>query len=360
MVVNITCSGTPFQIGQHHGSKCKKEVHGSIVFYSAYFLKNAKLDWPAAKAVAERFVPSLNSNCRHLVEEMKGIADGAGVEFLDIVALNVRTEISMGLLSDGCTALYCQESGVLAQNWDWEVPQGENIVVMHVIQRDMPSLITVTEAGIVAKVGLNSSGVGATLNAIRARGVDYSYLPVHVALRLVLESTSRAEAVTLLTKTGVASACHIAVADGDGGVSGLECSFAEIQTLSVDEDGFYTHTNHYLVEHSGSKEAVLLPDSKLRLQRVNYLLRHAGMRKDTGGAMDQVEKILEDEDNYPTAINRAVSDQSASATLFGIVMDLKDKTARVRIGRPTEAIDSLKLAFNPKDVGSRGYQCVCM
>lgn len=34
--------------------------------------------------------------------------------------MNVRTEISMGLMSDGCTALYWKLNGaaLLAQNWD--------------------------------------------------------------------------------------------------------------------------------------------------------------------------------------------------------------------------------------------------
>lgn len=53
-------------------------------------------------------------------EEMRGIADGAGVELLDIVTLNVRTEINFGLFSDGCTALswHTRDTAFLAQNWD--------------------------------------------------------------------------------------------------------------------------------------------------------------------------------------------------------------------------------------------------
>lgn len=371
MTVHINCSGTPFQIGEQHGSKSKVEIQRSIIFYKALFLEKAKLDWQSAKNTAERFVPALNATCPHLVTEMQGIAEGAGIEFLDILALNVRTEISMGLLSDGCTAVYSQESGLLAQNWDWEVPQRENLVVMNISttpgsnidKSSSPSqLVTITEAGMVAKVGLNSSGVGVCLNAIRARGVDYARLPVHIALRLILESASREEAVSRLEQVGVASACHILVADGDGGVSGVECSFAELQTLSADGDGFYTHTNHYLLQHSGPagpiREAVLLPDSKIRLQRANYLLRQ---QADIAGrvTMDGVEKILEDEDNYPTAINREVSDQSPSATLFSVVMDLKGKTARVTIGRPTEAIDKFKLAAAMSSKND-GHMCLCM
>jgi hypothetical protein len=62
---------------------------------------------------------------------MKGIAEGAGVKYEDILALNVRTEIAFGsFVSDGCTALSWLDKtkgegkgqkSYLGQNWDWDV-----------------------------------------------------------------------------------------------------------------------------------------------------------------------------------------------------------------------------------------------
>ena len=51
---------------------------------------------------------------------MKGIAEGSSLPFLTILAMNIRTEISMGLLSDGCTSFAWRTDDVslLAQNWD--------------------------------------------------------------------------------------------------------------------------------------------------------------------------------------------------------------------------------------------------
>lgn len=51
---------------------------------------------------------------------MQGIADGSRRDLLDIVAINVRTEINFGLFSDGCTALswHTAEHALLGQNWD--------------------------------------------------------------------------------------------------------------------------------------------------------------------------------------------------------------------------------------------------
>lgn len=49
-----------------------------------------------------------------------GVADGAECNILDIIALNVRSELVFGRFSDGCTSLYCgdKEYAYLGQNWD--------------------------------------------------------------------------------------------------------------------------------------------------------------------------------------------------------------------------------------------------
>ena len=135
------------------------------------------------------------------------------------MALNIRTEINYGLFSDGCTALawHTQDKAFLAQNWDWETPQRENLVLLHIKKDGGPRIAMVTEAGIVGKIGFNEHGVGVCLNAIKMKGMDVARVPCHLGLRLVLESRSREEAVATLEKTGVASSCHMLVADAAGG-----------------------------------------------------------------------------------------------------------------------------------------------
>lgn len=375
-LLHIHCSGTPFDIGYIHGSAAKAHIHRSLGFYTAYFQQKARLDWPSATATAERFLPFLTKQYPHLVEEMSGVAAGAGVGFSDILALNVRTEISMGLMSDGCTSLYCSRLGadgsglpILAQNWDWERAQRDSLVVLHIASspasgeeerngrsRRQPAISLITEGGIIGKIGLNSSGVGICMNAIRARGVDFARLPVHLAMRSVLECSSHAEALALLTTVGVASSCHLLIADSsEGGVTGLECSYADILPLQVNEDGLYTHTNHWLLKHAGSDgrpitEALSLTDSVPRLKRLNSLLVEEKGREGGRDPVCKVEELLEDETNYPGSINKAPSPGNGAETLFSIVMDLKRPVAKVRIGRPTEAVDSFELRFDEKTV----------
>lgn len=64
-------------------------------------------------------MPYLSASWPDYVAEMEGIAAGAGVEFLDILAMNVRTEIAFGAFSDGLLSLVFQtllSSSLFAQS----------------------------------------------------------------------------------------------------------------------------------------------------------------------------------------------------------------------------------------------------
>ncbi|KAK6396801.1 hypothetical protein LTR65_008699 [Meristemomyces frigidus] len=209
-MLQITCSGTPYEIGLKHGQEAKVQVSRSMKFYAGMFQETAKMSWPKVQDLAMTFEPVMRRKWPAYLEEMNGVAEGAGVELADIIALNVRTEIAFGLFSDGCTALSWKtnDASFLAQNWDWMEAQKENLIILTIEQQGKPTIKMVTEAGLIGKIGLNSAGVGVCLNAIRVKGMDPTRIPCHLGLRMVLESNSREEAVQTLEKYGVASSCE--------------------------------------------------------------------------------------------------------------------------------------------------------
>lgn len=281
---------------------------------------------------------------------MRGLSAGAGVEFPSILALNVRTEIGYGLATDGCTAFGWKvptspssssfsSSGkptstpsFLAQNWDWESAQAPNIISLHITKPNTPAMHFMTEAGIIGKIGLNSQGVGVTLNAIAARGVDVNKLPCHLALRTVLECTSREEAVRVLTERGVASSCHVQIADAATGGVGLENTSVDTVMMEQDNRGMIAHSNHFVFQHKEECANKALPDSVERLVRIRELLGNSMEEP----SMEGLKGLLRDEKGYPTAICRARTEESSLATLFSVVMDLGEGYGVVKMGRPTE------------------------
>jgi len=199
----------------------------------------------------------------------------------------------------------------------------------------------ITEAGIIGKIGMNEKGVGCTLNAIKAKGVSFSKLPCHLALRTVMESESRDAAVETLERMGVASSCHILVADSTGGI-GLECSSEDIMKLKMNREGIVTHTNHFILKH---KEGVIeprnwLPDTGFRLKRVGELLNAA---KEEQPSQEAVDRLLKDEMEGDGASICRSAKKDSMATLFSIVMDLRNKNARVTVGRPASPTQKLVL-----------------
>ena len=302
-------------------------------------MQKANKSWPEVSEIAKQFQPYLQSTWPEYLEEIRGIADAVGVPFESILALNVRTEIGFGMLNDGCTAFAWKtdKESFIAQNWDWQAEQRDNIICAKISQAGRPTIHMMTEAGIIGKIGLNSAGVGVTLNAINARGVAFDKLPCHLALRTALNSTSLPEAKMKLNKAGVASACHIQVADTDNGSIGFENTAVDQVELSM-KNGIITHSNHLTVAHDGVADKAMLVDSPFRLDRVRELLGNVEQPD-----MSRLQEVLKDRKGEPAAINRSATEKSSVETLFSIVMDLTEKKAVVKMGKPTEEGETFEL-----------------
>ena len=217
-------------------------------------------------------------------------------------------------------------------------PQKRNLILTKITQPSKPTLIQVTEAGIVGKIGFNSSGVGTLLNAIKVHGVDASRLPVHFGLRMALESHSVAEAVQKLESYGMAASAHILIGDPSTSL-GLEFTKSTFAHCQPDTVGRVAHSNHLLHEHPGETDTVGLKDS---LTRVATMVENAG-KLGVEADWEGFSKLFEDEQNAPGSICRTETKETGSATLFNIVMDLGAKRAVVKLGRPTEVEERVLL-----------------
>ncbi|KAE8443117.1 hypothetical protein EG329_002361 [Mollisiaceae sp. DMI_Dod_QoI] len=356
MVSIIECAGTPHEIGFAHGSKAAAQVASSIEFYKWMFDKFQGLSWSDALIEAEKFVEPIKIKWPRYYEEMQGLAIGAGVSFLDVVALNVRSEIAFGLFSkdtskpmesDGCTSLAWRTTNgksVISQNWDWMSAQKKNVVVLNIKQigTELPEIKMATEAGMIGKIGFNSLGVGCCMNAIRAKGIDASRMPVHFGSRTILESKSTADAVAKLKKVGIASSIHLLIADPKEAV-GLECTSTGFEELRPDKLGRLCHANNLLAQHPPEVyEPLWLKDSPLRTARMREIATSDVSSK---ASFDTILDLYKDETTLPGAINRQEAGDSRSATLFNIIVDLSAKKGVLSMGRPTEIEEQITLEF---------------
>ncbi|KEF60506.1 uncharacterized protein A1O9_02067 [Exophiala aquamarina CBS 119918] len=349
-VPQLTLRGSAWEIGLAHGKQIPNRIKTSIANYQRLFLDLAEADWPESVRRAEEFLPALEQHEPELVEEMKGIATGAGVDLGDILALNLRSEISLTNYSDGCTSIVTKDSSgkntFVAQNWDWVEEAGMATAFFDVQKTGTPRIRMLGEAGILAKFGFNDAGVGICMNAIRCGTIDRNALPVHLAMRRVLECKSFDEGFALLKQRGLASCVNLAIADRGGKFATIECTPKGLCPIYPEPGSLRTfHTNHLWspnVPH-GIRDHPSA-NSFTRLERIKEL------SENQEPSVQKIREWLSDEQGAPTSICRSTPPGAKGIermiTLSTIIIDLQASKAEVSLGKPSLSPPVLTLSMD--------------
>ena len=340
----ITVSGTPYERGLTYGQLCREEVGVSIKVYQMLFDGLKNLAWEDARRISEKYLNLTRDFEPDYAEEMRGIADGAGVDILDIAALNARTEVMFSQVSKDevseCTTISLvppatkDEHVIAAQNWDFHAYLRDCIVIVHVKQEDKPDFVMVAEAGMIGGIGMNDRGIAVMLNALRAE-VACEGIPLRARMRAMLDAEILSDAYVRGSHAPV-SVANLIATHKDGVAIAFEMDSRTVEPM-IPEDGVLLHTNHYIgpkmymkndVNHMGS--------SYIRLQRVRTLVKecHGNI------TIDDIKRILSDHAGYPQSIcdHENMKDPVAKrdATNFGIIMDLTDNCIYLAPGNPCE------------------------
>jgi isopenicillin-N N-acyltransferase-like protein len=335
----VEISGPPRVRGRQHGEQAAPRIRRGVAQYTEQLAKDA-LSGEALVEVVHRFLPTIAAFDADYVEEMRGIAEGAGCPFEDVVLLNARTEI-LKLAKrraagdrepepDGCTGLVVLPAAaadgrlIHAQNWDWRVECAETAVVLRIRRDDGPDILTFTEAGGLARSGFNAAGIAITANYLESDR-DYSQTGVPLALirRKVLETPHFALALRAAYATPKSASNNLMLSQAEGVAIDLEC--APDETFQVlPEAGLLVHANHWRSPVALAKQRdtgiANTPDSLYRDIRVDALLRPQTGRIDRAA----VKAALFDDWQTPWSVCRPPRPSLAnnmSATVAMIVME---------------------------------------
>lgn len=149
-----------------------------------------------------------------------------------------------------------------------------------------------------------------------------SLLPIHLLLRLVLESDSMAMAIDRLHSLGgCATSAHMLIADPTGS-KGIEISPKGIWIVEENEKRIVAHSNHFIKSHLVD-EPGWLEDSPFRIKRMlelsSKLVEDKYRSKLT---LEKMRNLFRDRANAPAAICRSLG-SGEIMTLFNIVMELE-------------------------------------
>ncbi len=347
----IEVSGSARERGQQHGIKARARIELSIANYARLFAY-CGIDWQRAQRLGSGYRDIIGDLDPALLAEIEGIAAGAGRRVDEILALNARTEIlppsypgdahpdqgriaaanaKSGVPDWGeCTAVAVKPAQsatgatLLAQNWDWLGAQRAALVLLRVRGEDGASCLTLTEAGMLAKIGLNDRGFGVCLNILRsADDGAHAGVPVHVLLRALLARAGVADAIAFAQKLSFGASSNVLCADAAGDTAALEFSPRGLDVIRG-ADAALCHTNHFLAPAAAKHQASLAPSLSTlpRLARIRALTRaHQGKF-----SVADLERMLRDEADGFLSICRspdpALAPEVRIETVASVVMDL--------------------------------------
>ena len=338
----ITVQGTPYERGRTYGELCKEEIDVSIRVYQMLFDGLKGISWEAARKISEHYLSLTRDFEPDYAEEMRGIAEGASVDLLDIAALNARTEIMYSAKAEvkECTTLSLMPPAtadgrvIAAQNWDFSGLLRDSVVIVHVYQEDKPNFVMVAEAGMIGGIGMNERGIAVMLNALRAE-VPCQGIPLRARMRAMLEAETLSDAYVKGSHAPV-SVANLIATHKDGVAIAFEMDSETVEPM-IPEDGVLLHTNHYIgpkmylandVNHMGS--------SYIRLQRIKALVKECHGKI----TVENVMRMLRDHAGYPQSIcdHENLKDPvvKRDATNFGVIMDLSGNCMYLAPGNPCE------------------------
>jgi isopenicillin-N N-acyltransferase like protein len=358
-IPRVRVTGTPYERGRQYGAQARTRIHLSVQAYQRVFAHYAGWDWPAVRRAAAGFETPVAAFRPAYLAEMRGLADGAGLDLADVLAINVRTEVMYAAKARQaplatrvpqppaeCSAFAVvpatggPAATLLGQNWDWLLHSAQTLIVLEARPDDGPDFVTVVEAGLLAKVGLNAAGLGLVTNALVTDADTGSPgIPYHVLLRAILDCATVTEALQVLQAGMRSSSANYLIAHASGAALDVEAAPGDFTRLYPHFPGHgpLLHTNHFLSPCPSPVQDVSLwamPSSAVRLQRLR-----AGAR--TAATLDDFRALLADHADYPHSICSHPDPDDhpleQGATIASVLMDLNARRVWLAAGNPCQA-----------------------
>lgn len=355
----LTLSGSPGTLGLGHGKRFAPLVRKNLAFYLGWLGKAAgNKERAELLGLARGFLGPLREHLPAQLEEMEGIARGAKVPLIEVVAMNARTDmLVMGRRSaarraasaservkPGCTALALRGGSggaprlALGQNWDWVKALDGGTVLLRLKPKGGPALVTFTEAGMVGKIGLNEHGLGVCLNFLSHNSEDPNGpygLPVHNLLRAVMGCQTLEEAYKLVAWAPRCASANFLMAQQRGKrceAVDLEWTPTAVGRIPWQQPGL-VHTNHF-VDPALRPGCTGAGGRSTENRYKTALERAAALRGEVSDPVSRMRQVLACRQGAPYAVSKTPAVDSSSLTLAGVVMDLAKNELHLCKGPP--------------------------
>jgi isopenicillin-N N-acyltransferase like protein len=336
----LSLSGSPRARGRAHGEELRAEIADAMERWRSALAR----DIGDAVAYLERFLAdtdhprAIERDTPDLMDEVRGIADGAGIPLADCLAYQLmdeewryRTDVTMNRCSGVGVFGEPGRPTLLAQNMDLPSHYDGSQVLLRIDDGASEALVF-SAAGMIALDGLNSHGIGICCNTLAQLRTSPTGLPVAFTVRAVLASTTHDDALQFVKGVDHAVGQNFLVGGPDRVVS-LECSADSVREYQPHATRVL-HTNHPFVNddfvaEQGRRIAALVETER----RYDFLADR--VLDDTALTVDDIKALLADR---TTPISKVPSPDEPSITLGCLVMELSrdDPILHLAPGPPSE------------------------
>jgi isopenicillin-N N-acyltransferase like protein len=349
----LRLEGSAYQRGLQHGTELRPEIATVVNLWKDDIAKTTRADPDVIikTFLAEtRFQPAIERWTPGLLDEVRGIADGAKQPFDTMFAFQLVDELWVFIdkrVADRCTAVGVARAGshpaYVAQNLDLEPFRDGFQLVLHIAgSLSAPEQFVFTSVGLIGASGVNSRSIAIACNTLMQLNASTDGLPVAFIVRGVLAQNAGDAAVEFIKSIKHASGQNYIVGTGDR-VRDFEASAGKVVEFRPAPDGSVVyHTNHPLANddlkpwHRRAIEA--LPPELRRAG--NSEVRLASIRKRMerpAAAIDDrvIADALRSRDSESHPICRSLRPGTGAFTFGAVIMTLSSTPSlQVTMGPP--------------------------
>lgn len=339
----VEVSGTPYEIGRQYGEACSEKIKKMVDWWAGQVtLLYPEVDKKKMISMTKQFLEPTKEYAPDLVDEMKGIAEGAKVSLEEILFANAVCEPLLYCEKlGGCTSFAATGEAtkngetITGQNLDWR--KEAELVVLRAQPSEGPKYLALCYVGSLGMMGINSAGIAHQTNLLWSESSGVGVPAFNVINQKILQQKNLADVLGVIYTPKKSGSWNYLMASSEGDIVDVEGHRDDFSVLYPERD-FIVHTNNFLTDRLKSTDLVCttLPDSYLRVNRMTRLIeKHYGEL-----SVDLMKTFLADHNDYPDSICRHIDTEDLPEThLFtraSIISVPKEQKMYISNGNPCE------------------------
>ena len=333
----VRVSGTPYERGAQMGVAFAEAIARSVAFNRRY-LSRHEVRATRLEALLEPYLAAATASLPHLVEQIRGMADGADHPFLDLFFANAFEEV-YGILElstpggvplERCTDVVLRSPGstLLGHNEQWYAGDDGTVGLVLDVADDGPAVLAPVVAGTLPLVGLNE--LGGAFGTMSLSATDERVgVPRALVARQLLEAGDRDDAFARAGIDGRAGGYSYLCAFPGGDACVIESTATTAALLDLTE-----HTNHAVDPAVAAAACEPSDGSRSRLARARLLV------SSTAATFDGVASLLSDHgaEGQDICVHPDPADGDEGSTiLFAMICEPESRSLWLTAGHPCTA-----------------------